>query len=144
MGVEGVDFRNRRDLAGPAGGGRKRASGHECPCVTVGERKGALFDGGGPGALLCLAEGEVSALALRWLQPDCRCMAAGGTAGMAALSPDMLPEAASVTIEADGDALGAAVVWRTSDNDPADEWAESIGKSWEIERWRVNGATRPR
>ena len=120
-----------------------RADGRRCGPRwrrTIGVRAGALFDAGGDGPAVVLAEGEVSAMACRWLHPDARCFAAGGSAGLAAIRPSMLPADGPVTIEADGDRPGrdaaraarhnlpgARVTWRR-DGDPADELAGDVGE----------------
>ena len=105
---------------------------------TVGGRKGGLFDAGGPGSATVIAEGEIDALACRWLHPGSRCLGAGGTAGLAgAALPADWP--GPVHIEADGDRPGrdaarkarrllgrATVTWRQS-GDPGDELAELVG-----------------
>lgn len=72
---------------------------------TIGQRvdAGALFDAGGDGPAIVLAEGEVSALACRWLHPGERCFGAGGTAGLAAAN---LPADKPVTVRCDGDGVG--------------------------------------
>ena len=108
---------------------------------TIGPRAGALFDAGGQGPAIILAEGEVSALACRWLHPGARCFATGGASALAAIRASMLP-GGPVAIEADGDKpgrdaaraamrtlLGAAVTWRRGgDGDPADELAATVGE----------------
>ena len=53
----------------------------------IGVTMGASFSAGGSGATLVLVEGEVSALACRWLHPDCRVIATGGTSGLRAWRP---------------------------------------------------------
>ena len=107
---------------------------------TIGKKTGALFDAGGAGPATVLAEGEVSALACRWLHPGARCLATGGSSGLAAIQPAMLAAGRPILIEADGDKPGrnaareardrlpgATVTWRSSD-DPADDLAAYIGE----------------
>ena len=110
---------------------------------TFGTREGALFDASGDGPAIVIAEGEVSALACRWLHPVARCLGAGGKDGLASIEPAMLPaERRPVRIEADGDRAGrdaarsarkalpgAAVTWRRNGTgDPADGIAEAIAE----------------
>ena len=85
---------------------------------------------------LIVCEGEVSALACRWLYPGATVWALGGTAGLSAFVP---PAAwPSIVVETDGDAAGndaaAALVKRggirVAANPPgmdaADVWRETF------------------
>ena len=73
---------------------------------TYGSRKGAAFEAapGEPGRPVVLCEGEVTALAARWLHPGCRVLASGGTSGLEAVAGAIPP--GPVVLEADGDGPG--------------------------------------
>ena len=108
---------------------------------TVGDR--APFDAGGAGPDIVLAEGQVTALACRWLHPGARCFALAGPLDKAEIAMrEIAPHGppAAVTIEADGDLAGvrgarrardaipgARVVWRRT-GDAADELAVEVGE----------------
>ena len=116
---------------------------------TYGSRANALFDAGGKSnGRLILVEGEVSALAARWLYPGHRAMATGGSSGLSKLSTNILPgRVTSLTIDADGDSAGERSgfvalysviracpgvrvkgVARSGGEDAADELADWIGE----------------
>ena len=116
---------------------------------TYGSRANALFDAGGKSnGRLVLVEGEVSALAARWLYPGHRAMATGGSSGLSKLSTNILPgRVTSLTIDADGDSAGERSgfvalysviracpgvrvkgVARSGGEDAADELADWIGE----------------
>ena len=119
---------------------------------TFGPRTGALFDAGmsgeSPTDRLVLVEGEVSALAARWLYPGHRAMATGGSAGMGKISTYILPRGVStLTIDTDGDSAGDTKgfeglyrmnracpgvrvrgVSRSGGEDAADELADWVGE----------------
>ena len=119
---------------------------------TFGSRADALFDAGGGGKSptdrLVVVEGEVSALAARWLYPGHRAMATGGSSGLSRISTNILPSGVSVlTIDEDGDPAGVRSgfvalysviracpgvrvtgVARSGGEDAADELADWIGE----------------
>ena len=76
---------------------------------TYGSRKGAAFEAapGVDGLPVVLCEGEVTALACRWLHPGCRVLACGGTSGLEAVARKA--KGGSVVIEVDGDPAGQKV-----------------------------------
>ena len=76
---------------------------------TYGLKTGATFEGapGTPGRAVVLVEGEVTALACRWLHPGCRVLACGGGAGLRGAA-ELVASGAVVVIEADGDTAGRA------------------------------------
>ena len=115
---------------------------------TVGKRKGSVFcaqelpcDAAG----IVVTEGEVSAMAARWMHPACAVYATGGTTGLAAWRPSPTQARVLVIIEADGDLWGrktarrlqialdeqgvaVRVVWRGLESgcDPADDLAATL------------------
>ena len=132
-----------------------RSDGRRCQPrwrKTFGPRTGALFDAGTSGESptdhLVLVEGEVSALAARWLYPGHRAMATGGSSGLSHLSTHRLPQGvSSLTIDQDGDSAGDSSgfialysvlrscpgvrvkgVSRSGGEDAADELAEWVGE----------------
>ena len=72
---------------------------------TFGARRGSVFEAGGDGDVITAAEGEVSALACRWLHPGSRCIGTGGTAQLSQFSPCESP-GTSFTLAPDGDRHG--------------------------------------
>ena len=119
---------------------------------AYGPRTGALFDAGtsseSPTDRLVLVEGEVSALAARWLYPGHRAMATGGSSGLARISTNGLPRGISaITVDGDGDSAGdrsgfialysviracpgirVKGIARSGGADAADELAEWVGE----------------
>ena len=75
---------------------------------TYGPRTGAAFEAAKGGGVV-LAEGEVTALAGRWLHPGCRVLACGGTSGLEAAARQVQGR---LVLEVDGDKAGRAVVAR--------------------------------
>ena len=71
---------------------------------THGVRKGARFAVGAQRERLIVCEGEVSALACRWLYPGATVWALGGTAGLSAFAPPAAWQ--SIVVETDGDPAG--------------------------------------
>ena len=115
---------------------------------TYGSRKGAAFEAaaGTPGLPLVMCEGEVTALACRWLHPGCRVLACGGTSGLEAVA-GAIPAGCAVILEVDGDGSGATktlrvadrlraagrkveIVWNRRGQDAADRLA------WALAGWR--------
>ena len=77
---------------------------------TVGEKKGCVFCAGehfSEAAGIVVTEGEVSAMAARWIYPKCIVLATGGTAGLQAWRPSSTQTSLPVIIEADGDLEGS-------------------------------------
>ena len=76
---------------------------------TYGPRTGAAFEAAAGGGETVLCEGAVTALAARWLHPDCRVLATGGTSGLEAVAQQVKGR---LVLEVDGDAAGQAMVAR--------------------------------
>ena len=76
---------------------------------TYGPRTGAAFEAAAGGGETVLCEGAVTALAARWLHPDCRVLATGGTSGLEAVARQVKGR---LVLEVDGDAAGRTVVAR--------------------------------
>ena len=100
---------------------------------TVGAKKGAVMRvgcvGGSP---VVVVEGEVDALAASWMHgPEAECVAAGGTAGLAAWRPTA-DDDREIVLESDDDPAGAVAVI------DAKEALRAMGCSVEV-RWRGPG-----
>ena len=107
---------------------------------TYGLRTGAAFEAAAGGGETVLCEGAVTALAARWLHPDCRVLATGGTSGLEAVARQVKGR---LVLEVDGDAAGRTVVARIqaarplgevdvefalAGHDAADVWTETVGE----------------
>ena len=103
---------------------------------TVGCKAGALFAVSPIGestGVFVLCEGEVSALAAAWLHPGARCIATGGTAGMASVClSGREHQPARIEIESDGDRRGEDAARKARDR------LEAAGCVVHVE-WRPNG-----
>ena len=76
---------------------------------TYGPRTGAAFEAAAGGRETVLCEGAVTALAARWLHPDCRVLATGGTSGLEAVARQVKGR---LVLKVDGDAAGQAMMAR--------------------------------
>lgn len=117
---------------------------------TFGEKTGATFSAGGSGATLVLVEGEVSALAARWLHPASRIIATGGSPGLKAWRPGP-GERGPFLIAADNDGAGRPAAGELADaletaghacnympsmaGDPADDLADTLAERIAIMRF---------
>ena len=103
---------------------------------TFGCKAGALFAVppiGESTGVFVLCEGEVSALAAAWLHPGARCIATGGTAGMANVClSGREHQPARIEIESDGDRRGEDAARKARDR------LEAAGFVVHVE-WRPNG-----
>ena len=76
---------------------------------TYGPRTGAAFEAAAGDGATVLCEGAVTALAARWLHPDCRVLATGGTSGLEATARQVKGR---LVLEVDGDAAGQSMAAR--------------------------------
>ena len=107
------------------------------PCIegerwrrTYGSRKGAAFQAASGDRAVVLVEGEVSALACRWLHPGCRVLACGGASGLLAVARAVKPGQALI-LEVDRDPAGQNAVLQALERLPigtvAHGWTRTPG-----------------
>ena len=109
---------------------------------TYGPRTGAAFEAAAGGGETVLCEGAVTALAARWLHPDCRVLATGGTSGLEAAAQHVKGR---LVLEVDGDKVGRTAALELAQRlrqagrdvtlefnpqgmDPADVWESIVGE----------------
>ena len=109
---------------------------------TFGQKKGAAFEAAAGGGETVLCEGAVTALAARWLHPDCRVLACGGTSGLEAAAQHVKGR---LVLEVDGDKAGRTAALELAQRlrqagrdvtlefnpqgmDPADVWESIVGE----------------
>ena len=103
---------------------------------TYGPRTGAAFEAAAGGGETVLCEGAVTALAARWLHPDCRVLATGGTSGLEAVARQVKGR---LVLEVDGDAAGQAMVARIQAARPLGEVQAAFSPPGQdsVDEWTV-------
>ena len=109
---------------------------------AYGPRTGAAFEAAAGSGATVLCEGEVTALAARWLHPGCRVLACGGTSGLEAAAQHVKGR---LVLEVDGDKAGRTAALELAQRlrqagrdvtlefnpqgmDPVDVWESIVGE----------------